>query len=126
MTNALFSCVTCNKVFRSRSVLTYHVKRDHQSSVKVKFDNGSAAEINKGQNGTFICKCEKRFKLSVTLRKHAKTCSGERGEPENIDMENEDMMEEVSDASGMEDSEERQVSDTSVDCFGALISHEKC
>ena len=68
MTNALLTCITCNNIFRSRSDLTYHVKRDHQSLVKVKFENGSVTEIKKGEDDMFKCKCGKRFKLSITLR----------------------------------------------------------
>lgn len=105
--------------------MTYHVKRDHQSSVKVKFENGSVAEVKKEEDGTFICKCEKRFNLSVTLRKHAKTCRGESSESEDIHMNDIDVIEETSDASGMEDHEDRQVGVIPADCCGTRISHEK-
>lgn len=33
----------------ARSDLTYHVKRIHQSSVKIKFQNGSMTEVEKGE-----------------------------------------------------------------------------
>jgi hypothetical protein len=94
--------------------------------VKVKFENGSVTEIKKGENNMFICKCGKGFKLSVTLRKHAKTCRGEPSESEDIHMEDVDMLEGVSDASDMMDHDNASISDTPIDCFGALISREKC
>jgi hypothetical protein len=106
--------------------LTYHVKRDHQSSVKVKFKNGAVTEVKKREDGTFTCKCGKKFNISVTLRKHAKTCRGEPSESEDIHMEDVNMMEGNSDASGIDDHDERQVNNTVVDCYGALISREKC
>ena len=126
MRNALFSCTNCESTFRNRFLLNYHVKRYHQSSVKVKYYDGHVREVKKGVDGTFKCRCEKSFKAPTSLRKHAKTCREERDVSENIHMENVNMMEEVSDASGMEESEETQVSDTPVDCFGALIYREKC
>jgi uncharacterized C2H2 Zn-finger protein len=126
MTNALLTCVTCDEIFRNRSDLTYHVKRDHQSLVNVKFENGTVTEVKKGEDGMFTCKCRKRFKLSVTLRKHAKSCRGESSEKEYTDMEDVDMLEGVSDASDVMDHDDALISDTSIDCFGALISHENC
>ena len=125
MTNALFTCVTCDKIFRSRSNLTYHVKRDHQSLVNVKFENGTMTEVKKGEDGMFTCKCRKRFKLSVTLRKHANNCRGESSEQEYTHMEDVDMLEEVSGVLNMEDHDDGSISYTPVDCFGMLISHEK-
>jgi len=73
MTNALLTCITCrpNDIFRSRSDLTYHVKRDHQSSVRVKFENGSVTDVTKGADGTFKCKCRKTFKRYEDMRKAA-------------------------------------------------------
>ena len=123
MTNVLLTCITCDKIFRSRSDLTYHVKRDHQSLVKVKFENGSMTEVKKGEDDMFTCKCRKKFKLSVTLRKHAKGCRGESNEQEYTHMEDVDMLEGVSD---MVDYDDMSISDTPVDCFSALISSEKC
>src|SRR5436190_16326854 len=123
MTNVLLTCVTCDKIFRSCSDLTYHVKRDHQSLVKVKFENGSMTEVKKGEDNMFTCKCRKKFKLSVTLRKHAKGCRGESNEQEHTHMEDVDMSEGVSD---MVDYDDASISDTPVDCFSALISSEKC
>src|SRR5271169_3053679 len=124
MTNALLMCITCNNVFRRRSDLMYHVKRDHQSLIKVKFENGSVTEIKKGEDGMFKCKCGKRFKLSITLRKHAKGCGDELTELEE-DEEERALMNvlEDSDASESINVDDRIIS---ADCFGALISYEKC
>jgi uncharacterized C2H2 Zn-finger protein len=82
MTNALLTCVTCNNIFRNRTELTYHVKRHHQSSVKIKFGNGHVTEVKKGEDGMFKCMCEKRFKAPTSLRQHAKNCNVELAEPE--------------------------------------------
>jgi hypothetical protein len=118
MTNALLTCISCKDTFRNRYELNYHVKRYHQSSVKVKYENGRVTEVKKGDDGTFKCQCGKRFKAPTSLRKHAKNCRHESSEDVN-------MLEEVSDASDMMDDDDASISDTPVDCFGALISREK-
>lgn len=120
MTNALLTCITCNDIFRSRSDLTYHVKRDHQSLVKVKFENGSVAEVKKGEDGMFKCKCEKRFKLPVTLQRHAKSCRGQLEEPGQAEGE----AQLPDDASESMDFNDEVVDDIPADCYGALFSRE--
>ena len=122
MTSALFRCTTCNEIFRSRHDFNHHVRRDHQSSVNVKYQNGSVKEVKRAEDNTFKCKCEKSFKLPSSLRRHAKGCNGES---EELD-ENEDeivlMDAEDSDASELMDVEDMAMPN---DCFGTQVSHEK-
>jgi hypothetical protein len=118
MTNALLTCVTCNNIFRNRSELNYHVKRDHQSAVKVKFQHGGVAEVKRAEDNTFKCKCGKRLRLPDSLRRHAKGCNGELTEPEEGALM--DVLED-SDVSESMDMDDRVVP---ADCIGALISQE--
>jgi hypothetical protein len=124
MTNALLKCIKCNDIFRNRQDLEYHVKRDHQSSVKIKFQNGSVTEVKRAEDNTFKCKCGKDFKLPNSLHRHAKECKDELTEPEE-DEEEVILMDvlEDSDASESMNMDDRVVP---VDCFGSLISYEKC
>src|SRR5436305_14641830 len=104
-------------MFRSRSNLTYHVKRDHQSSVKMKFENESVTEVTKEADETFKCKCEKTFKLSITLRRHAKSCNDEL-------MKLESKTQLMNDASKSMNFNDEMIDETSADCFDTLFSHE--
>jgi uncharacterized C2H2 Zn-finger protein len=122
MTNALLKCTKCSDFFRSRHDLNNHVKSDHQSSVKVKFQNGGVTEVKRAEDNTFKCKCGKSFKLANSLRRHAKECNGELAESEE-DEERVLMNVDDSDASESMNIDERIVP---ADCFGALICHEKC
>jgi len=126
MTNVLLTCTTCNNIFRSHYDLNYHVKRHHQLSVKVKFDNGHVIEIEKGDDDMFECKCGKKFKAPTSLRKHAKNCRDgfaklkrAEGEVELADVNN-------SDASESMDIDSGAINDTPIDCFRTLISYENC
>lgn len=38
MTPTLLICITCNNIFKTHHELEYHIKHDHQFSVKVKFN----------------------------------------------------------------------------------------
>src|SRR5436305_8910222 len=67
MTNALLECTTCNDIFRSRYDMNNHVRREHQLSVKVKFQGGSATEVKRGADGMFKCECGKSFKLPSSV-----------------------------------------------------------
>jgi len=121
MTNTLLTCITCNNIFRSRYDLNNHVKRDHQSSVKVKFQSGGVTEVKKGEDDTFKCKCGKSFKVPGSLQRHAKDCNGEAmGSHED----EEEMSEGILDASETANYNEGMIDDSPVDCFGALISRE--
>ena len=80
MTNMLFTCTTCNNIFRNRSELNYHVKRHHQLNVKVTFRNGDVLEVKRAEDDTFKCKCEKSFQYPDSLRRHGKNCNGELAE----------------------------------------------
>ena len=118
MKNTLFTCATCNDIFRSRPDLNNHVRRDHQSSVKVKFQNGGVTEVKRETDNAFKCKCGKSFKLADSLRRHAKGCDDELTEREEKKSGAELMNVNDSDASECMNVNERTVP---VDCFGALI-----
>lgn len=123
MTDTLFTCAACNNTFRNRNDLTFHVKRDHQLSVKIRFQNGDVTEVKRGNDGTFKCKCDKKFRLPTSLRRHAKECKNELTESERDEMEIESM-----DIDDPDTSESINIDDRIIptDCFGALISYEKC
>jgi len=120
MTIAVLTCTTCNDIFRSRLDLNNHVRRDHQLSVKVKFQGGGAAEIKRAEDGTFKCKCGKSFKLPHSLRRHVKTCRGQLVEPEQAEGEASSM----DDVSEYMDFDDEVVDDTPTDCYGALCLHK--
>jgi hypothetical protein len=93
-------CTKCNDIFKNRHDLKYHVKRIHQSSVKVKFQTGRVAEVKKEVDGMFKCTCGKGFKIPWSLQKHAKGCDGEstesheeEAEAELMDVNDSDMSE---------------------------------
>jgi len=117
MTNTLLKCTKCNDIFRSRHDLEYHVKRDHQSSAKVKFQNGDMTEVKRAKDNTFKCKCGKSFKLPDSLRRHARTCRDELTEPEQIER----VIPLFDDASESMDFNDEVVDDISADCYGALF-----
>jgi uncharacterized C2H2 Zn-finger protein len=121
MTNALLTCTACNDIFRSRHDLNNHVRRDHQSSVKIKFHNGDAVEVEKGEDNTFKCKCGKKFKLPDSLRKHAKSCQGNVTRLEEAEEEAMRLSEEDSDVPEELECDEAD-DETPIDCYGALIS----
>jgi uncharacterized C2H2 Zn-finger protein len=123
MTNALFKCTKCSDIFRSRHDLNNHVKSNHQSLVKVKFQTGRVAEVKKGADGTFKCTYGKGFKIPWSLQKHAKECDDESTESHEEEVEVELMNINDSDVSESMDMDDRIIP---VDCFGALISREKC
>jgi hypothetical protein len=80
-------------------------------------------EVKKAEDNTFKCRCEKRVKLANSLHRHAKGYSNELTESEEDGMDAELMNMNDSDAS------ESLITDARVipaDCFGALISYEKC
>jgi uncharacterized C2H2 Zn-finger protein len=119
MTNTLLKCTKCNNIFRSRHDLDNHVKRDHQSLVKIKFQNGEVTEVKRAEDNTFKCKCGKSFKLPDSLRRHARTCRGELTEQEEDERQAELMDIDDSDASELLDLNDRVVP---ADCYGALFS----
>ena len=120
----MLKCIKCNDIFRTRHDLEYHVKRDHQSSVKVKFQNGEMTEVKKRMDDTFKCTCEKSFKLPDSLQRHGKSCRDELTEPEED--EEEGALMDVLEDSDMSESMDVDGRVIPADCFGSLISHEKC
>jgi uncharacterized C2H2 Zn-finger protein len=124
MKNTLFTCTICKDIFRNRTDLKNHVRRDHQSVVKVKFQNGGVTEVKRAEDNMFKCNCGKSFKLPDSLRRHAKGCNGELTVSEEDEEEGAlmDVLED-SDASESMDVDDRIIP---ADCFGALISYEKC
>src|SRR5271169_6882678 len=87
MKNALFTCAVCKDIFRNRTDLKNHVRRDHQSAVKIKFQNRGVTEVKRTEDNTFKCKCGKSFKLPNSLRRHVKKCNDELTEPEEDEEE---------------------------------------
>lgn len=99
MTTLLY-CRLCNELLRSRTLLNNHVRRVHQSTVKVRFQNGEVREIQKGRDGSFTCNCGKVFKHPISVRQHGKQCIGTELE-NNCELDNgtsgsEDLMSEDS------------------------------
>ena len=78
------------------------------------------AEVKRAEDNTFKCKCGKRVRLPDSLRRHAKRCNGELTESEERALM--DVLED-SDASESMNMDDRIVP---ADCFGSLISYEKC
>ena len=123
MKNALFTCSVYKDIFRSRTDLKNHVRRDHQGSVKVKFRNGNVKEIKRGNDNAFKCSCGKSFKLPYSLQKHTKECNDGlasidgRLTAEDISGEEDD-----SDASELSESASNRMDDTPTDCIGNTAS----
>ena len=120
MTNTLLTYITCKDIFRSHYDLNNHVRRDHQSSIKIKFQNDDVAKVKRGENNAFKCKCGKSFKFPNSLRRHGKGYNDELTKSEKDDEER--VLMNVNDSDALE-SMNRIVS---TDCFGVLISYEKC
>jgi len=72
----LSTCSWCKESFRTQSQLYNHVRRVHQTMVKVKFLNGEVKEIEKQSDEIFVCDCSKVFKHPGSLHNHAKQCVG--------------------------------------------------
>jgi uncharacterized C2H2 Zn-finger protein len=115
MRNTLFTCSVCKDIFGNRNDLNNHVRRDHQSVVKIKFQDGRVTEVKKGANGGFKCRCGKSFKLPWSLQRHAKTCSDELRELEENEEERMLLNRNDSDVAEFMDTEDRMIS---IDCVG--------
>ena len=76
MTDAPLTCTACDNIFRNRHDLNNHVRGGDQSSVQLKFNNGSVTKI-KRDDDTFKCMCGKSLKLPWSIQRHAKNCKGE-------------------------------------------------
>lgn len=72
----LLHCSICKELFRTQSILKNHIKRVHQSTVKVKFVNDEVREITKVEDDGFKCICGKVFQHPRSILRHAKQCSG--------------------------------------------------
>src|SRR5262245_57477309 len=99
MKNTLFTCDICKEIFKDHTDLKNHIRRHHQSMVKVKFPSGDVAEIKRAEDNTFKCKCGKGFKLPNSLHRHAKVCNNElieqEEEAELMDMDDFDASEQM-------------------------------
>lgn len=124
MNKVSLSCKICGELFRKESLLKNHVRRDHQSLVKVKFRNGGMTEVKKRDDDMFKCNCGKSFTLPTSLQRHARDCNGDIVDGERIEGEDVSMKEGDSVASEATILQEEDVNDTPMDCFGALISCE--
>ena len=120
MKNTLITCAICKDIFRNRNDMNNHVRRYHQSMVKIKFQNGDVIEVKREADNKFKCTCGKSFELPWPLQRHAKGCNNKLTELEEIEEEVELMNVDDSDAS-----ESMNMSNKIIpaDCFGALISH---
>ena len=121
MKNTLFTCTICKDIFRGHNELKNHVRRDHQLAVKVNFQNGHVKEVTKEADGTFKCKCKKKFNLPSSLQRHAKRCNNEWVEVEDDRSEGGLMNVDDTDASESMDLDSSLVPD---DCYGPTISCE--
>jgi uncharacterized C2H2 Zn-finger protein len=88
MKDTLFTCSVCQNVFGSRHEMSNHVKSSHQSSVKVKYQNGVVAEVKRAEDNTFKCKCGKSVSLPNSLHRHAKICNDASVELSSIAAQN--------------------------------------
>ena len=52
------------------------MRRAHQSSVKVQFNDGQVRDIQKEPDDVFRCVCGKEFRHPISLRRHGKMCIG--------------------------------------------------
>ena len=107
-------------MFQNRNDLNNHVRRNHQSAVKVKYQNGSVTEVEKGVDDMFKCTCGKKFKLPSSLQRHVKRCNGELVESTQDEREAE--LVEVNGSELLEDMDVDSNKFIPVDCFGILIS----
>ena len=121
MTNILLTYIKYNNIFRRRSDLTYHIKRHHQSSIKIKFDNGHVMKVKKREDDIFKCKCGKSFKASTSLRKHMKRCKNKSADVEQDEIEIKLMNIDDSDASESMNLNARIIVHDPIDCFDTLI-----
>jgi hypothetical protein len=101
-------CNACRQGFKSGSELKYHIKRDHQQSVKVTFAGASIINIERGNDGMFRCTCNRSFSEPNSIRRQAKCC---RRDAQGLkDEGNEDIENEL------------EESDLPADCMGKNIS----
>ena len=116
----LFIYIIYKNIFRNHINLKNHIKHDHQSMIKIKFQIDDMTKVKRIKDNIFKCKYEKRFKLPNSLRRYAKECNDELTEPKERALM--DVLEDfnVSESMNMND---RIIL---TDCFGALISYEKC
>lgn len=118
MVNALLSCSVCKQLFRSTTALRNHVRRQHQTSVKVKYRNGLVREIRRGDDDAFKCGCGKTLKHPLSLHKHVKQCNDELTTPDEVIEQDMSPEENYSDASESAESDDNVASDTESHCFG--------
>jgi hypothetical protein len=124
MINMLFIYIIYNNIFRNYSELNYHVKCDHQSLIKIKFQNDDVIEVKRAKDNIFKYKYGKIFKFPNSLYKHVKRYNNELIELEENEEERVLMnILEDFDASESMNMNEKIIP---IDCFDALISYENC
>src|SRR5579871_4556860 len=64
----LLHCTVYKEICRSRSALNHHVRRLHQSRVKVRFASDEIKEIQKGADDLFQCDWQSISASTVTTQ----------------------------------------------------------
>ena len=67
----IMQCHVCHQTFTCGSTLKDHIKRIHQRSASITFPNGSIVNVEREEDGEFLCLCNRRFTVPSTLRRHA-------------------------------------------------------
>ena len=71
-----FRCTECDMTFVDKSKRSQHYKSKHQSRVDVVFPGGRKHCINRSNDGTFTCLCERAtYNNPRSLLKHCRFCS---------------------------------------------------
>ena len=123
MINILFKCIKYNNIFRNHHDLNNHIKNNHQSSIKIKFQNDDMIKVKKTKDNIFKYKYEKNFKFINSLHKYARIYNNKLMKQK----ENEREIELIN-INDFDISKSLKLNDRiiSIDCFDALIYHEKC
>ena len=67
-------CKKCKQDFVTEARKEYHVRREHQDTVRVRFSSSTVTGLKRGLDGEFKCRCGKGFTKPQSLRRHAITC----------------------------------------------------
>jgi len=110
----IVQCHVCHQTFTRGSMLKDHIKKIHQRLTTVTFSNGSIVNVERGEDGAFLCRCNRRFTVPSTLRRHAKWCNA------RLEMRGEDVVwrEQSLEEDMYEDSEEETLG---TNCVGEYL-----